>query len=467
MGRHSTGTVSRPRWPLAAGLVVVTVAAMAAILGGAAARRSTGSGETRPPVRAAAEVTPLSFDVAAPPPGRWPRWGMTHTQYSATEDEPAAAARAREALRDVPVVQNQHIMGFGAGNPEPEPGAYDFSSLDERVRLMAETGAAPVITLCCAPDWMKGGRPGETDWSLLEIAPRHEHFPDFARLAAAVARRYPGVRHFIVWNEFKGFWDGPRREWNAAAYTELYNQVYDALKAVDPAIKVGGPYVPVSSRAGGAAASEVSGPWGAVDRKVLKAVDYWLRHKRGADFVVVDGGVTSEEGRARPDEFGALGKFGAMTRWLRERSDLPVWWAEFYPLPCASLEPGGACPALGWDERHRTAVIAAALVELAGSGAHTALYWDTHRPKTRDCPLCLWSGDDGAPTPALALLRDFARWFPEGAEPVEVDVSVPSVRALAGAGRTIVVNTADGRVTARVDGRDLTLEPYEVRWVER
>ncbi|WP_433423251.1 xylan 1,4-beta-xylosidase [Microtetraspora malaysiensis] len=466
MGRHSTGTGS-PRWPLAVGLLVVTVAAMAAILGGAAARRSGGAGGATTAPRPVSAVTPLSFEGVAGPPERWPRWGMTHTQYSVTEDDPAAAERAREALGARPVVQNQHIMGFGAGNPEPEPGAYDFSSLDERARLMAETGAAPVITLCCAPDWMKGGRPGETDWSLLEIAPRREHFADFARLAAAVARRYPNIRHFIVWNEFKGFWDGPRREWNAAAYTELYNQVYDALKAVNPAIKVGGPYVPVASRAGDAAGSEVAGPWGAVDPTVLKAVDYWLRHKRGADFVVVDGGVTGEDGRSRPDEFGALGKFGAMTTWLRERSGLPVWWAEFYPLPCASLEPGGACPALDWDERRRTAVTAAALIELAASGADTALYWDTHRPKARDCPLCLWSGDDGAPRPALALLRDFAHRFPEGTEPVAVDVSTPRVRALGGVGRTIVVNTTDRRLTARVDGRELTLKPYEVRWTDR
>ncbi|WP_433355112.1 GH39 family glycosyl hydrolase [Microtetraspora malaysiensis] len=466
MGRHAIGT-GAPRWPLAVGLLVVTVAAMVAILGGAAARRSGGAAGATTAPRPVAAVTPLSFEGAAGPPGRWPRWGMTHTQYSVTEDEPAAAERAREALGARPVVQNQHIMGFGAGNPEPEPGAYDFSSLDERVRVMAETGAAPVITLCCAPDWMKGGRPGETDWSLLEVAPRREHFADFARLAAAVARRYPDVRHFIVWNEFKGFWDGPRREWNAAAYTELYNQVYDALKAVNPAIKVGGPYVPVAGRAGDGAGSEVAGPWGAVDPKVLKAVDYWLRHKRGADFVVVDGGVTGEDGRARPDEFGALGKFGAMTRWLRERSGLPVWWAEFYPLPCASLEPGGACPALDWDERRRTAVTAAALIELAASGADTALYWDTHRPKSSDCPLCLWSGDDGAPRPALMLLRDFAHRFPEGIEPVAVDVSTPHVRALGGAGRTIVVNTTDRRLTARVDGRELTLKPYEVRWTDR
>ena len=59
-------------------------------------------------------------------------------------------------------------MGWGGGNPEPSPGEYDWGSLDVRVETMRRTGARMVITLCCAPDWMKGGEPGETDWSNLE-----------------------------------------------------------------------------------------------------------------------------------------------------------------------------------------------------------------------------------------------------------------------------------------------------------
>ena len=65
--------------------------------------------------------------------------------------------------------QNQHIMGFGGGNPEPSPGEYDWTSLDRRVEMMRRTGARIVITLCCAPDWMKGGEPGETDWDNLAV----------------------------------------------------------------------------------------------------------------------------------------------------------------------------------------------------------------------------------------------------------------------------------------------------------
>nr|BFE82653.1 hypothetical protein GCM10020093_052540 [Planobispora longispora] len=74
-----------------------------------------------------------------------------------------------------------------------------------------------------------------------------------------MARRYPTVKHFMVWNEFKGFWNNAQNRWDAEAYTELYNKVYDALKAVDEDIKVGGPYVPILSNKNGAA-SQLRGP---------------------------------------------------------------------------------------------------------------------------------------------------------------------------------------------------------------
>ncbi|WP_433501047.1 xylan 1,4-beta-xylosidase [Sphaerimonospora sp. CA-214678] len=469
-GRHvrPPGGRPRPRWPIALLSALLAVGSVAALLWLVALRR--GSGQSPVPGRgAAATVEPLGLTRTGGP-ADWPRWGLTHTQYTPVEDAPEIAGPAERALGAQSLVQNQHIMGFGADNPEPRPGIFDFASLDARVKLMAETGGAPVITLCCAPDWMKGGHPGKTDWSLIEMAPRQRHFDDFAALAAAVARRYPHVRRYIVWNEFKGLWDNGRGEWNAIAYTDLYNRVYDALKAVDPGIQVGGPYIPVDSYAGDSPSpSDVRGPWGSVDGRALKAVDYWLRHKRGADFVVVDGGSVPRDGVQRPDEFGALGKFGAMTRWLRERSGLPVWWAEFYPLPCVSIEPGGSCPALEWTESRRLAVTAAALIEFAESGADTVLYWDAYAPRDRrdDCALCLVSNTDGAPSPTLDLLGEFARWFPAGTRIDPVAGSNSRVRVLAQERRLVLVNTTGDRQDVRAGGDDVVLEPYEVRWMDR
>src|SRR5205814_2247029 len=99
----------------------------------------------------------------------------------------------------------------------------------------------------------------------------------------------------------------------------------------------------------------------------------------------------------------AVGKFSAVTRWLRSKSSLPVWWSEWY------VEPSGA----GWTDEHRGAVQAAAMMEFAKSGAATALYWSPQTEKAADCAGCLWSGA-GAGTPTLGMLQNFTRWFPPG-----------------------------------------------------
>ncbi len=392
----------------------------------------------------------------------WPRWGMTHTQYSADDGEPQAMRNAQHALAAQPLIQNQHIMGWGVGNPEPAPDVYDFSDLDDRMALIRRSGGTPVITLCCAPDWMKGGQPGETDWSKLEEAPLPKHYDEFAELAATVARRYPQVRHFIVWNEMKGFFDEEHNRWNYEGYTKLYNLVYDALKAVDPAIRVGGPYVVIDSHSPGQGGypSMLRGPWGSVDQRSLDVINYWLEHKHGADFLVVDSSTYTRDGELIPDEFAATGKLSAVGRWLRPRTDLPVWWGEWY------VEPDGS----RWSEKHRLAVQAVAMMELVEGGATTALYWNPQRPRG-DCPGCLWtptlSNDGGQPLPMLSLLQGFARWFPSGTRLEEVTASSPVVRVLAQPLRAVVVNTTDVAVTARVDGQRLHLDGYEVCWLDR
>jgi hypothetical protein len=78
------------------------------------------------------------------------------------------------------------------------------------MELVKETGGKAMLTLCCSPDWMKGGPAGETDWDKLERAPLPEHYADFAKLAAAAVQRYPQVSRVLVWNELKGFYSTRR-----------------------------------------------------------------------------------------------------------------------------------------------------------------------------------------------------------------------------------------------------------------
>jgi hypothetical protein len=132
--------------------------------------------------------------------------------------------------------------------------------------MAREVGVPIVITLCGAPDWMKGLEAGRTDWRSIERFPLQEHYEDFTKLAVEVAKRYPDVQYFQIWNEFKGLWsndkidiNGIPGQWRFEDYTELYNQVYDALKADNPKLKVGGLYLVVEgtgSNKGGWAAEK-------------------------------------------------------------------------------------------------------------------------------------------------------------------------------------------------------------------
>ncbi|WP_281155285.1 xylan 1,4-beta-xylosidase [Streptomyces sp. HYC2] len=472
MRRHG-GNPEAGRWRLTAllGVGVTAVALVVALLstlpGGASTEGTTRDGGKVHGTPA----TPRNADE--PDVG----WGFTHTQFSADEGSAAATGRAEALLsKDGGLPQNQAIMGWGADNPEPVKGRYDFEALDRRIDFVRASGGTPVITLCCAPDWMKGGRAGvdNTDWSqdALETAPTRDHYKDYAALAATVAERYPDVRHFIVWNEFKGFWNNAEGRWDYEGYTELYNLVHKALKQVDPKIMVGGPYLVMDSvdpRQKQDASTVLRGPWGAMDQRVLDAFAYWNQHKAGADFVVVDGSSYTKDDDLLPDEFRATDKLTDVGRWVRSQTGgLPLWWAEYYVEPADRNDDRK-----DWSEPHRVAVQAAGLIAMAKGGAFTGFYWNPEN-RTGDCPGCLWTPTDssggGRVLPMYDLVSRFNRAFPPGTRYRTVSVApddVPNVRVLADDRTVLVVNTLNRTISARIDGRRFDMKAYEVKWLQR
>ncbi|MCU1427331.1 MAG: xylan 1,4-beta-xylosidase [Actinomycetia bacterium] len=290
--------------------------------------------------------------------------------------------------------ENQHIMGWGARSPEPTPGTYLWADLDRRVALIRATGGTPVITLCCAPDWMKGGSAGVTDWSRLTIAPTAAHYKDYADLARRIALRYPDVHYFQVWNEMKGFYDPVHNRWRYKDYTALYNEVYDALKKVDRNIKVGGPYVVMDSCAPGACShpSRINGPWGVLDQRPLDVLSYWFTHAHGADFVAVDGGTRPKGRDYLVSPYDSTDKYRAVDVWLRSHTKLPIWWSEFYPVPYGYRGH--------WSMQSQVKVMTKALRVVQGSGGSVVLFW---QPEGQDGWTGLWTGTaapaGGAPTP--------------------------------------------------------------------
>jgi hypothetical protein len=387
------------------------------------------------------------------------RLGMTHTEYSIDPwSRPSAAKAADTLLSGRRWMQNQHIMGWGALNPEPSPGVYDFTSLDRRIDLIRRTGGIPVITLCCAPDWMKGGRAGETDWSQLEEAPAFEHYGDFADLAARIARRYPDVRYYQVWNELKGFYDEEAQRWDAVGYTDLYNKVYEKLKEVNPKLQVGGPYATLDSErdlVGMRAPSRLRGRFGIIDQRSIDVIDYWLEHKKGADFIALDAATTDKDGKLATDPFTASEKFVTVAAWVRARTDLPIWWAEWYVLPAGAEH---------WDLERQSAVMTVALAKMATSGASAELVWEP-QADGRDCEGCLWSDtrmdNGGQPTPAMLALDGFRSAFPPGTALVQASVSSGDLTVMASRSQALLVNHAARELVVDVDGNQVVLGPYQ------
>ena len=340
-------------------------------------------------MRGVAIVVALLIVIGVWLPGETRDWGsahlllgVTHAQYSLDPDlAPAQRAAGERILGATALLQNQHIMGFGALNPEPAPGEFDWSSLDSRMDLIAHTRGTPVITLCCAPDWMKGGSPGTTDWNRLTDAPLPGHYADFADLAATVALRYPQVRYFQVWNELKGFWDTSANTWDAAGYTDFYNQVYDAVKRARPDAVIGGPYAVFTTFPSASQAGPLSGPYGQLDERVAQFYRYWNEHKHGADFVAVDASTANPAANAL---------YADVTRWVRALTGLPVWWSEFYP----------GAPA-GTDEA-RAAATLDAVAQAATAGASAMLLWQPQA--SADLPYAaLWTDPSDGPIEPTSL----------------------------------------------------------------
>jgi hypothetical protein len=135
----------------------------------------------------------------------------------------------------VPLVRfTLHWNGVARRRPKtptsPRDRAYDWRRPDKVLRGLRRHGLTPVLTLVGTPAWANGGRPPM-------YAPPHPR--DFRRFAVAVARRYPWIRYWLIWNEpNKPLWLKPTK---AAIYVHhLLNPGYEGIHAVLRHARVGG-----------------------------------------------------------------------------------------------------------------------------------------------------------------------------------------------------------------------------------
>lgn len=357
---------------------------------------------------------------------------QTDTNYSnATEEQQLGSALG---------YMNVSIMGWGTDNPEPSPGQYDWSTLDPRVQAIQATGVTGMITLCCSPDWMKGGKAGQTNWNNLTVAPLPAHYQDFANLSAQVAQRYPNIKYFQVWNELKGFYNNDG-SFNTTGYMQLYNDVYTAIKAVRPDALIGGPYIGMSGM--GTATNNV--------------VSQWLNTKNGGDFVAVDGGFNST---SSTDDFTGASFYTTFGQWLRQQPNggatLPFGWAEWYPGTVQDWK----------DLNHYNATMTNAMIDTVQSGAFYALTWGVEGGlegvyKEGDGQQeGLLSG--GKPTPFYYSLQDLKTYFAPGTQLYNTTISQPTVSVLASQSKTLLVNQLGSTQNVTVNGQPFVLTAYQV-----
>ena len=355
--------------------------------------------------------------------GRAFTYGYDFSDAMTTAVWPSAEHQAAKIAATMPgSFEDVAIMGWGPGNPEVSPGIYKFTGIANQLSFVKATGGIPIITLCGAPDWMKGGQVGATDWTQLGLPPQPQHFQDFANLSAAVAQAFPDVKYFNVWSELRGFWSSTTHSWDAASYTTLYNDVYQAVKAVRPDAAVGGPYVSIHSEAGPAPVRipTPSGPWGHLDAKSLAPVSFWITHNVGADFIAVDGRAFTQDAGLTTDPLTSTQKYAAMDQWLTSQTHLPIVWMESHLLPDTT----------GYSDQQQASIRVGALLQMASSGASLGMQWNPEQ-------LAGW--DEGLWTTAQIL---------NGGQPTVLAQELPAVLNVLAAPVTIVPGTPAGTLVA-------------------
>lgn len=403
--------------------------------------------------------------------------GVTHTQTSLNSwGNSGATNTAKVLLENSTYYQNQHIMGWGALNPWPDSTVtnsanWDWKSLDDRIKIIRDTKGKAVITLCGCPTWMHTpSSNGKTEWGdALEKAPTRAHFDDFAHLSAEVARRYPDVLYFQVWNELKGFWNMSLNRWRYEDYTTMYNMIYDSLKAINPAVKIGGPYPVMGTYSVRKSfTSDYGGAYGFFDKRPLDAIVYWLANKKGADFLCIDGGTHNKDEIWNVDAFKAGDKFTDAMAWIKQQlnqnTPLEIWWSEWYVHP-RDTDPQN-------NRALNNAIMASGLIKTIKAGAGNVLIWQPEGDKDGfSFPLGIWTStstsDGGMPTPFYFTLKIFKDYFSKGVAVINTKSSSEDVSVIASDKKILLVNQKNTTVTVLINHvTTVSMTPYEVKLLD-
>lgn len=384
--------------------------------------------------------------------------GITHTHAGVDQSgaDPVAAARAKLLLANSHALEATQSIGWGIGDINPSPGVYNWSTFDTRINLMnsIDATAEKEITLCTAPARMKA----RGDTFAMGDKPTAAHFQDFADLAVQIAKRYPTVRKFQVWNEFKGFYnaDPAVNNWDAPAYTQFYNTVYTALKAYDPTLQVGGFYLVVSGTGSNKPTSaDTYVPFGTKDRAVL---DYWLANKAGADFISVDRGIKDfhDNNAYTVDELLSYTPyFASVVSQIKAKTNLPVSYAEYYSLGSGT-------------EQQRSVAMASIYGHMVRAGTDSALMWNPIEGETSVAMITdVNDASGGRPTDRYRAFRTIQDYFGKGKSIYNSTSSATTLESLISAEKMMLINKGNTATSVTVGSKTYELDAYDFQTFRR
>lgn len=393
--------------------------------------------------------------------------------------DPVSVQNGQQIIYNSSHFVNQHLMGFGALNPEPVDNSYELSSLEERIGItngIVKDAEQIVLTACCAPDWMKGGLPGETDWSKIELAPLAVHYQDYADLVIHVVQQdeFQNIKYIQVWNEMKGLWDAELSRWNYEGYTELYNLIWNGVKDVRPDIKIGGPYVVLNTylNPNGQQDSGVGGAYGTFDQRDLDVIEYWMSHKDGADFIILDGKLKNRDvDPSGIDQWAFTEKFVDASNWIRQLNHhdaqhLPIWWAEWYTRNDTPTT----------DENQINALMTLSLMKMIKAGNETALLWSAQGDNNGFIPnlthnqLALFTNttqSEGGLATAFASTHSIIKeHFSAGTIIYDIQPTNSNIEALISQDKMLLMNKSNSIETTMIRDESITLSQYEIKLMD-
>ena len=184
--------------------------------------------------------------------------------------------------------------------------------------------------------------------------------------------------------------------------------------------------------------------------------------------MTIDGSTKARDGFPG-DSFASIQKYRDIDAWITQRSNLPIWWAEWSSLPAPSDQISRHM-----ESEYQNAIMTATLAAMAPT-ASVALRWGPEEnpkpPYTNGGQDAVWSStrlpDGGRPLPFAVSMQQFERCFPPGQSLLATQVSSPDVLALASPTCVLLVNKTAASIDAVTDVRTTSLGPYAVAYVSR